>query len=375
MSTIIVYIFLAYFVFLITLVIGWKRVVKQDYSVGWPDDGPLISIIIPARNEEAGIGDLLDDISRQEHRNFQVIVVDDHSDDNTFDVASRHAHSDSRFRIIKSEGIGKKEALRRGIEAAAGSIIITTDADCRVNEKWVGGLTRYFYADWVKMVFGPVKLKGDGLFAEIQSLEFVSVVGAGAAASGLGVPFICNGANLAFRKSVFEAVDGYLGNLHIPSGDDEFLMRKVLKQFPGGVIFSADVNTVVTTLPKDSLKDFVQQRIRWAGKWNIQPSFSTVATAMLVFFFQVFFMSFPVLYFKHWVSLELGLLLVAGKFLIEFLFLSSVANHLQTSWNWLAFILLQLIYPLYAVAVGLMSNFSPFVWKGRKSGVRTSISP
>jgi hypothetical protein len=163
--------------------------------------------------------------------------------------------------------------------------------------------------------------------------------------------------------------------MHIPSGDDEFLMRKVLKQFRGGVIFSADVNTVVTTLPKDSLKDFVQQRIRWAGKWNIQPSFSTVAMALLVFFFQFFFMSIPVLYFKHWVSLELGLILVAAKFLIEFLFLSNVANYLQTSWNWLAFILLQLIYPLYAVVVGLMSNFSPFVWKGRKSGVRTSISP
>lgn len=375
MFTAIVSIFLAYFVLLILLIVGWKQVVKQNCSVKWPDFGPLISIMIPARNEEAGIGDLLDDLSRQEYGNFEVIVIDDHSDDSTYGIASHHASNDSRFRILRSDGIGKKEALIRGIDAAVGSIIITTDADCRVNEKWVGGLAGYFRSNRVKMVFGAVKLKGDGLFAAIQSLEFVSVVGAGAAASGLGVPFMCNGANLAFRKSVFEAVEGYSGNLHIPSGDDEFLMRKVLKRFPDGVIFSVDQATVVTTFPKDSLKDFIQQRIRWAGKWNVQPSISTVATALLVFFFQVFFMLFPMLLIDNSVSLEIGLLLVAAKFLLEFLFLSNVANYLQTSWNWLAFILLQLTYPLYAVVVGLMSNFSPFVWKGRKSNVRTTISP
>ena len=368
MTVVIVSIFLLYILLLIVLVIGWYCAIllKPDRSQALVDE-PLVSIIIAARNEESGIGHLLDDLSKQHYEHFQVIIVDDHSSDRTKEIARQFAEINYRFSLLEGEAEGKKQALTQGIRAAEGTIIITTDADCRVPENWINGLRHYFRDDAIKMVFGGVGMPGKSFFSKLQSLEFLSLIGTGAATAALNLPTMCNGANLAFRKRVFEEVGGYSGNLHIPSGDDEFLMRKILTQYPAGVTFAADPFAVVTTSPSRNLTDFIHQRIRWAGKWKLNASFFSKALALFTLCFQAALIVFPFFVLRHMVNPMVAAYLCLGKVGLEILFLRSVSHFLRISWSWPAFMVLQVIYPLYVVIIGIISNFSSFEWKGRKS--------
>lgn len=367
MTLILVSLFLLYIFLLMAWIVGWNRAIHRDQipykSV---DHEPLISVVVPVRNEEDNIGLLLDDISRQCYSNFNVFILDDHSEDKTKAIVQRYVEKDCRFLLLESHGVGKKHALTQGILAAGSSVIVTTDADCRVTENWIAGLSQYFRNENVKMVFGGVKMEEESFFSTLQSLEFVSLIGSGAATATLGFPTLCNGANLAFRKSVFEEVGGYSGNLHIPSGNDEFLMRKFLNRYSHGVKFAADPQTVVTTLPNKDIKHFIHQRIRWAGKWKLNQSLLSKAFALFIFCFQCAVVFLPVFILMHWVSPLAGLLLWLAKVTVEFIFLRKISRFLRVSWSWSAFMVLQFIYPFYAVIIGFVSNFRSFEWKGRK---------
>ncbi len=347
---------------------GWNRAMlrKINTSPVFVDE-PLFSVVIAARDEESNIAHLLDDLSKQRYNDFQVIIVDDHSGDMTREIVQQFVEKDGRFHLLVADGKGKKQALAQGVQAAEGVIIATTDADCRVPENWIGGLNNYFGDDAIKLVFGGVRMVGSSFFSKLQSLEFLSLIGSGAATAALGLPTLCNGANMAFRKSAFEAVDGYSGNLHIPSGDDEFLMRKILNGYPKGVTFVADPLAVVTTSPHRKLMDLIHQRIRWAGKWSLHTPLFYKALALSTFCFQTTLIIFPALLLLNLINPAVALLLWLSKVGFELFFLRRVAGFLQVSWSWSAFLLLQVIYPIYVVIIGIISNFSPFEWKGRKS--------
>jgi len=347
---------------------GWNTSVQgKHFGAKEREESPLISIIVPARNEEKVIASLLEDLRNQRHARYEVIVVDDASNDQTLGAALKYAVGSNLFRVISSEGKGKKAALTRGIRAANGSIIVTTDADCRVKDDWIRSLTGYFTDDAIKIVFGAVRMDGKSFFARVQSLEFMSLIGSAAATAAIGFPTMCNGANLAFRKSVFEEVGGYEGNMHIASGDDEFLMRKVLARYPKGVVFAASQSSVVTTAPKGSINDFVQQRVRWAGKWRLHDAFYPKALALFIFCFQIAVMAvIPVVVLTESMTPLTGLMLWLCKALVEFVFLWRVSVFLHVSWHWPSFFFLQPVYPIYVLVIGLVSNFFSFDWKGRK---------
>ena len=125
--------FVCYFIILCLLIVGWNRAVRNDLGLKTEKSKLFISVVIPVRNEGHNIKYLLTDLEKQDHADFEVIVVDDHSEDNTAHLVREVIIRDPRFRIIHNAGEGKKTALTSGIESAKGTIIITTDADCRVS--------------------------------------------------------------------------------------------------------------------------------------------------------------------------------------------------------------------------------------------------
>ena len=358
--------FVFYFLMLLILILGWRQGGTNNSVIKAEGNAPFISVIIPARNEAKNIEDLLADLAKQTYPQFQVVVVDDHSEDNTSSSVVGAIVGDPRFRLIKNEGAGKKAALATGIKIASGPILVTTDADCRVSSEWLSALTSSFDNEKVKMVFGPVRMESTNLFSSLQSLEFASLIGSGMSMASWNYPIMCNGANLAFRKTAFDEVGGHDDNLHIPSGDDEFLMRKIQARYPGGVRPAFHRQSVVSTSPNITLNEFLQQRIRWAGKWPHNTSLLSKALAVFIFCFQLSIVLLPLLVATGRVDIKLGAILVLSKASIEFLFLKMVSNFLSLRWNWVAFAILQFVYPLYVVFVGLLSNFNSFDWKGRK---------
>ena len=356
-------ILLAYSILVIVLITGWQKAIHQIASPVDSEKVGRISILIAFRNEEQHLVPLLSDLVKQTYPDVEVILIDDHSTDRSVEVIQRfvETHKDFPLRLGKNSSEGKKAAITAGVHLATGSVSATLDADCRVGPNWLKSLHDQFGDGTLQMLIGPVSIQGDGtFFSSVQSMEFASLVGSGAATAAWGFPTMCNGANLAFRKHAFLEVGGYEGNLHIPSGDDEFLMRKIAKRYPGSVRFNAHPESISVTKPVPSIGSFIQQRIRWAAKWKYNSSLAAKLLALFIFVVQI-----SILLAMTMLSIPL-LTGLGARAMVEFIFLRKILAFLRTPWSWRAFIFLQVVYPLYVVAIAIISNFLRYQWKGRR---------
>jgi poly-beta-1,6-N-acetyl-D-glucosamine synthase len=349
-------VFCLYFFSITLLYTGWRGVVGAKNVGTLPEK--FISVIIPVRNESANIGNLLEDIANQTYARFEVIVVDDHSEDDTSTIVKSFSRGYILF--TTNMGRGKKTALQTGIEQARGEIIVTTDGDCRVPATWLYNINRCFLVR-SSMVAGAVIIDDENSFlAQMQQLEFASLIGTGAATISLGFPTMCNGANLAYKKSAFSEVNGYNGNLHIASGDDEFLMRKISDAKLGSIQFNLE--DPVRTAAQKNIYSFFLQRIRWAGKWRSNSSIFTRTVAVFVVCLQA-------LVIYSWIQVLGGnsryLILLVVKLFLEAWLLYHFSIGLKIKWRWAIFFTWQLIYPLYVPIIGIFSLFSGYQWKGR----------
>lgn len=358
----------SYFFFLVVLLFGWWRM--RSHSEQQPQQEPhTISVIVAMRNEAASIPALLTNLLSQDYPNYEIILVDDHSSDNTNEVVQYFKSNDpehaGKIKLIRNHGTGKKAALTSGVIAATGEIIATTDADVLVPPGWLSHISRAFSSEKIQFVMGGVSLQQDGtLFSDMQAIEFSSLIGTTASTAALKIPTMASGANMAYRRSAFEEVGGYHDNMHIPSGDDEFLLRKVAALHNDCVRFMNEPGAVVRTRTVSTWSEFFNQRVRWAGKWRYNTSLLTMFTAVYVFLVQLAIATaFLHLSLPGWVPI-LSLLVV--RFGLEAVFLFKVCRFTGVRWSWLAFILLQLLYPFYVLLVSIGAQFMTFTWKDRR---------
>jgi cellulose synthase/poly-beta-1,6-N-acetylglucosamine synthase-like glycosyltransferase len=234
-----------------------------------------ISVIIPVRNEEKNIIHLLKDLAAQNYPAslFEVLVVDDYSEDLTAELVKAQAEiAPFHLRYLHlgnaGQGKGKKAAVNSGVSHAAGDLLVLTDGDCRVQAGWLRHLEYSFRSQGARFISGPVTYANPANFFEkMQLVEFAALIGIGAGSMALGAPNMCNGANIAYTKQTFEEVNGFAGNEHVASGDDEFLMHKIFKLHPNSVFFLKAPEAIVFTSAKRTIAGFLSQRVRWASKW------------------------------------------------------------------------------------------------------------
>jgi len=160
-------------------------------------------------------------------------------------------------------------------------------------------------------------------------------------------------------------VGGYKENMHVASGDDEFLMRKINDRYHGTIRFLNDPRSVVATKPCSTVWEFIQQRIRWAGKWRYNTSLMTTFVAFYVIIVQASLLTalllLPISSDYLWISAILIIRLV-----LEYWFLYKVSRFLNVRWSTLAFLALQILYPWYVILVGMTASFMPYSWKERR---------
>lgn len=167
---------------------------------------------------------------------------------------------------------------------------------------------------------------------------------------------MCNGANLAYRKSAFYAVKGFEGNESVSSGDDEFLMNKFDKR---SIRYLKSTSSVVTSSPHAHVNSFFNQRLRWAGKWAVNTSMFTRLFAVIVFGFHVTFIV------AMFTATKPALIALLIKFFFEAILLIPAARFYRVKFRWIPFIVLQLVHPFYVVCTGLLSQVVLPKWKGR----------
>lgn len=330
------------------------------------------TVLLPVRNEKANIQALLSDLLVQQFPpgQWEVIVIDDSSEDNTLArVREMEAAFAGRLRVLllADTGLtGKKAAITLGVAQAKFDRIVTVDGDCRVGQGWLASYAAAYSLSGAKMITGPVCMTGTRFFHQIQAYEFAALVGFGAASLHAKRPATCNGANLSYEREAFQAVNGYEGNRNVPSGDDEFLLQKIAKTYPGDIFFNKTKEAVVRTPAKDTLAELVNQRVRWSGKWKHHRQWTIPVAAVL------FFLHYAAMI---WAGVQAAtdlkdLVWFAGilsiRWFTTLIFVSMVSRLLGQKRLFWASVAGEIIYPFFVIFLGFASIFGKYSWKGRR---------
>ena len=370
---------LFYIVLVILFIYGWNNTRREKKSVN--DRNNYFTVIIPVKNEEENIQKLLVDLNNQtySYENFEVIIVNDNSSDNTTAFVREFIPlSGFPLKLLnlqeKIKGSAKKMAITEGVKQAKGEFIVTTDGDCRLQKTWLEAYNHHFNHTGSNFVAGPVTFHHEkSFFQQLQTIEFASLIGSGAASVFFKHPNMSNAANMAFKKSVFNQLGGYNDVSHIISGDDEFLMQKIFQFDKTKVSFLKKEEAIVATYPQKTLKEFIHQRKRWAGKWNNHKGIRVKLLAVSIFLYHFSFLLVALLTLSGRYSFLVFISQFTLKVLVEFIFLKKVLSFFHKKLNIFRFFTLQIIYSVYVVLFGVLANFGSFQWKGRTYNVREKV--
>ena len=351
-----------YFILIILFIIGWKRI-SIFVPSGRKSKSLTVSVIVVCKNEEEHLRSLLSCLAQQSYQDFELVVVNDHSTDSTPQIMESAEKAFSKIQIINSIGHGKKAALKEAVESANGDLIITTDGDCLPSFHWIETITCYYRKNPCDLMICPVKLnKKETLFSKLQSLEFTSLVASGGAAAGIGMPILCNGANLAFKKKTWLKNQAHLHEEE-QSGDDIFLLQSIKKR-GGKIRFLKSESAFVYTDPAESFAAFFKQRQRWAAKSPTYTDWQLIFTACIVFVISVLpfvLIGFSIENEKIWNVL---LFVTVFKYMMDGLFLYSVRDFFQLQYVWFYALILSIIYPFYIVYTAISALvIKPKTWK------------
>jgi cellulose synthase/poly-beta-1,6-N-acetylglucosamine synthase-like glycosyltransferase len=326
---------------------------------------------VAVRNEAENIVALIERLQSQDYpaELFELIIVNDHSTDSTVKtVMDLQAKLSISLIGLPKDRSGKKTALNYGIRHASGTLVITTDADCRPGKNWLRTIASYYQGNEYRMLSGPVAIESPkGFLARFQSLEFISLVSSGAGAIGSGFPTMCNGANLVYEKEAFYAVDGFQGNEQIPGGDDIFLLEKFVKNFGRNSIgFMKNTEAIVYTNPTHSLWAYLSQRFRWVAKSPAYKNPSIIFSAIVVLLLNL---SLLVTIIGACFSTTLLLAFIVAfllKCIIDLPLLWKASGFFKQRGLLWYYLLFQAVYFIFISISGILGHMLPYTWKGRK---------
>jgi glycosyltransferase involved in cell wall biosynthesis len=365
MITFILSAFIIVYIFTIAVLIyGFTKVNTID-SIGLKPK-TAFTIIVPFRNEAENLPLLLESFSKLNYpmNLIEVILVDDESEEKFSPQRSAF-----NIRIIKNNSVSnspKKDAITTAMQIVSTEWIITTDADCVVPKNWLLLLDNYIQLHDTSMIAGAVTYGCDNSFLHhFQQLDLASLQGATIGSFGIKKGFMCNGANFAYTKLLFQQLNGFNRNHGIASGDDVFLLQKAITQFPEKVHYLKSKNTIVTTNPLNNWQSLFYQRVRWASKTSSYQSSFGKALGLVVFGGNLTIVLGYGLLIFGFLPFQNLLFIFLLKFSIDTILLYKSNQFLTT--NKMQFLLLSgLLYPFFSTAVAVYSLFGKYEWKGRK---------
>ena len=245
---------------------GFARAQRQRSDSPGESSPPPISVVVAARNEEARLPPLLDALEAQDYPNFEVIIVDDDSEDDTAALVRTHAARDDRFRLVQVTDPSpprKKHALTQGIAAARHDRLAFTDADCTPSPGWLAGLALHAAAepDAVLVGYGPYR-RTPGLLNAFVRYETLVTALLAAAAIGWNRPYMAVGRNFSYPKSLFDEIGGFDHSLASLSGDDDLLVQEVARRDAAPVRFVFEPETFVISEAPTAWRQWARQKLR-----------------------------------------------------------------------------------------------------------------
>ncbi|MFV0471311.1 MAG: glycosyltransferase [Paludibacteraceae bacterium] len=339
---------------------GWGELHNFDTDE-MPPQIP-VTIITAIKNEENNLPLLAKSLDAQRYQNFEWIVVNDHSTDHSVKIINEII--DKGFfglKLIENDGTGKKEAIRKGIYHAKNELVVTIDADVLPSVDWLLQIVSYQSKCDSDLLICPVKIADSTTFSgKFQQFEFAALVASGAGATKAGMPILCNGANMAFKKSVWLQNEDKLQFKEL-SGDDIYLLQAVKKQH-GVIRFLKSSKAIVETPSKPDWKSFFRQRNRWAGKKAMYKDRELLTTAVLILLTALVIIAtaFGAFYDTNYGSLFL--LLFLAKLGVDTVFFSKIKDFFHLKGIVANSFIFSLIYPVYVIITVLSSIFRKNKW-------------
>lgn len=320
-----------------------------------------VSVIIPFRNEASNLGQLINDLQGQTHSNFEVIFVNDHSEDHFKPLFNSLP---TNFSLVNLEGgYGKKAAIAAGMAQAKGEVIFQTDADCCVPPAWIRTLLQQF-DNTTSVVCGSVQMVPfTNFWSRFAALDFLSLQASGMGCIGKGKPFMGSAASLAYRKDFYQSCKQL--NPEKASGDDVFLIQEALKS-GGNVKGVTDPEATVRTHAPTGLFSFLKQRVRWGAKTSDYTSGFAKVIAAVVFLMACCFLGWIAYSIFH----PLGGIALAVFFLLkmtaDFQLLYQFTRQSGGTKLLKEFFPMSIIYPFYIITTAILILTTPKKWKGRR---------
>lgn len=323
-----------------------------------------ISILIAVRNEASNIHHFLDQILRQSYSLYEIVIIDDHSIDETISILKRIQNPKLKWFQLPNNKAGKKEAIKFGLSKCNYSWVIFTDADVTLKNDW---LVSYIpHTNKEVMIISPVFIQPKLInfiqmfqhldFAAMQYITFASIISK--------TPFLCSGANMAVPKN--KAIEFYNHiNTSIPSGDDIFLLHKHVEE-KGEVTLNIQPSSIVTVNACDSFINALKQRIRWASKAKFYKNKIAIFISLLIFTIHLGLLIGIAWGIFHLPLLIFTILLIFIKMIIDLpiFFIGNNIIPLQKKWQQY-YPLVSLTYILYISTIAIWALIAPITWKNR----------
>jgi cellulose synthase/poly-beta-1,6-N-acetylglucosamine synthase-like glycosyltransferase len=322
------------------------------------DPDQPVSVIICARNEGSNLDTLIPELLKQDHPSFEIIIVNDRSEDNTAAVLKKYT-DDPRFRTVHIKKLpagmnGKKNALNTGIEAAVNELILLTDADCLPGSRsWIRGMCAGFEPENAFVLGFSMYNKMPGFLNLLIRFEtlWTAIHYIGLALSGF--PYMGVGRNLGYRKEVYLQNNGFQGMVHITGGDDDLLVNKLANQSNCAVVMGKEVTT--WSVPKTGWHEFYIQKRRHlsVGRYYSPASRVVLGVLSLSHIFGYIFMGILLFHPVYWVYSLGGLVIRTLLLLYTF---KKACQKLEIPFSTGKILPMDLVFAIYFPITGISAS-------------------
>lgn len=320
-----------------------------------------VSIVVAARNEFENLKELLPKLFSQEYHDFEIILVDDQSEDGTEDWIRKEYEKLPNFKYIKINKNpdhihSKKYALSIGIKEAGNPIILLTDADCYpVSDQWVKSMASR-YTGKKKIVLGYSGYMSGKSFLNyfiryetlLTGLQYIGW-------AGLGVPYMGVGRNLSYRKEFFKEKKGYKKFQSVTGGDDDLFVNQHADS--RNTTFAIGKGAITLSKPKIFWEDFLRQKLRHLSVGRFYKKRHKLLLSLFSITQLFFWITFLMLLFT-----QTELSLIGLGFLIRLMVMSVtmaiVSRRFGHPFNVTGVLVLDFCYTIYYIFVGIAALFS-----------------
>ncbi|MBL6448701.1 glycosyltransferase [Fulvivirga sp. 29W222] len=338
-------------------VISFSRYKKDS---GYTDQSG-ISVVICAHDEEENLRNLLPKLYDQQYPEYEIIVVEDRSNDGTYDLLLEETRRNTKLKMVKvnhkpDNFNAKKYGLTLGIKAAKHDRILLTDADCEPhNNQWIASMAARF-DDKAQFNLGfsfYTATKGFlNTFIRFETLwTAMQYIGMALA----GRPYMGVGRNLAYRKALFISKKGFTPHLGLTGGDDDLFVNQHATKENTRITLGEDA--LVYSHPKKSWKAFFRQKTRHLSVGKYYKLSDKVILGTFSFTHILFWLILTIL-----LLLRIELYLVAGSFLIRtlliYLTFNVICKKLGVKFNFWGLVFLDLIFVFYYLITGATALFT-----------------